>query len=284
MQRNLFIALITLALVIFPGCYSTSVSNHTDVNPTDAVRVLFIGNSLTDFNNLPGMVADIAESHGHTIIYDSYTPGGARLVQHASNIDVLKKFMEQPWTFVVLQEQSQFPGFSYEQLSTDVFPYAKRLSEAIKKANSETSVVFYMAMARRNGDPDNAHISSELLTYEGMQKRVNNAYLEMAKQNKALIAPVGEVWRRVRQQNPDIDLYSDDVHPNVMGTYLAAAVFYATFFQSPSLGSAVPDSIDSKTAGYLQSAVDAVVLGAEEKWNWRLSSQATVIGVESPGV
>lgn len=215
------------------------------------------------------MVADIAESHGHKMIYDSYTPGGARLAHHASDPYVLQKLKEQPWDFVVLQEQSQFPGFSHKQLSTDVFPHAKRLAEAAKKAHRHTSVVFYMAMARRNGDPANKHVSSELMTYEGMQKRVNRCYLEMAKDNHALIAPVGKVWKTIRKQNPNFDLYSDDVHPNKTGTYLAACVFYATLFSSPSTGSSVPRQVNLATAQSLQKVVNRIVLGAGERWDWR---------------
>ncbi|MEE8316858.1 MAG: DUF4886 domain-containing protein, partial [Syntrophobacteria bacterium] len=250
-----------LAFAVF---YAASIQGN---NRT--VRVLFIGNSLTAVNNLPGMVADIAKSHGYKMIYDAYTPGGARLAQHAADAKVLEKLREQPWDFVVLQEQSQFPGFSHKQLSTDVFPYAKRLAEAVKEAHRHTSVVFYMAMARRNGDPANKHVSPELLTYEGMQKRVNRCYLEMAKDNRGLIAPVGEVWKTIRRQNPNFDLYSDDIHPNKTGTYLAACVFYATFFRSPSTGSLAPREVNRATAQSLQKVVDRIVLRAEGRWDWR---------------
>ena len=263
MKKTLCIALAAILLAL-AGFYQASIHGNDRT-----VRVLFIGNSLTAVNNLPGMVADIAKSHGHKMIYDSYTPGGARLAQHASSANVLQKLKEQPWDFVVLQEQSQFPGFSRKQLSTDVFPYAKRLAEEAKKTHYHTSVVFYMTMARRNGDPANKHVSSELLTYEGMQERVNRCYLEMAKDNHALIAPVGEVWKTIRKRSADLALYSDDIHPNKTGTYLAACVFYATFFRSPSTGSSVPRQVNRATAESLQKVVDRIVLRAGGRWDWR---------------
>jgi hypothetical protein len=150
-----------------------------------------------------------------------------------------------------------------------VFPYAERLAEAAKEAHHHTSVVFYMTMARRKGDPANKHVSSELLTYEGMQKRVNRRYLEMAQDNHALIAPVGEVWKTIRKQNPNFSLYSDDIHPNKTGTYLAACVFYATFFYSPSTGSPAPRGVNRATAQSFQKVVDRIVLRAGERWDWR---------------
>jgi hypothetical protein len=227
--------------------------------------VLFVGNSLTHANNLPGMVADIVKSHDREMIYDSYTPGGARLANHASNPKVMQKMNDRDWDFVVFQEQSQYPGFSPKQLSKDVFPYAKRLVEAAKRNSDNTNIVFYMTMARRNGDPDNKNVSPELLTYEGMQKRVNRCYIEMGKNNRALIAPVGEVWKVIRKENPSLNLYSDNVHPNATGTYLAACVFYAVLFNSSSVDSYIPSHVDSPQ--YIQEVVDRIML--TEKWDWR---------------
>jgi hypothetical protein len=263
MRKALFIVFSTI-LIALVGFHLASIHGNDRT-----VKVLFIGNSLTSANNLPGMVANITKSHGYKMVYDSNTRGGARLAHHASNTNVLQKLKEHPWDFVVLQEQSQFPGFSHKQLSTDVFPYAKRLSEAAKKANKHTSVVFYMTMARRNGDPDNKHVSPELITYEGMQERVNRCYLEMAMDNHALIAPVGEIWKTIRERRPDLDIYSDNIHPNMTGTYLAACVFYATFFGSPTTGSSVPHSVNPASAEFFQTVVDGIVLNEGERWDWR---------------
>ena len=213
------------------------------------------------------MIANIAESHGDSMIYDSHTPGGARLADHSSNPQVLVKIKKKSWDFVVFQEQSQYPGFSTKQLHKDVYPYAKRLAKVAKKVHPHASVVFYMTMARRNGDPDNRHISSELLTYEGMQERVNRCYRELAKNNGALIAPVGEVWKDIRESEPDISLYSDDVHPNKTGTYLAACVFYAVLFNSSPVDSYIPSQVNSSTAQYIQEVVD--IIAEVNEWDWR---------------
>ncbi|MFC1746210.1 DUF4886 domain-containing protein [Candidatus Riflebacteria bacterium] len=256
------ISLTVLFLFIVSSIGTVSSDSKT-------VKVLFIGNSLTSANNLPGMVSDIAKSHGYRLLYDSYTPGGARLANHAFDSEVLQKITEKSWNFVVFQEQSQYPGFSKKQLKKDVFPYAKRLAEAVRNANDKSSVVFYMTMARRNGDPDNKNVSSELLTYEGMQKRVNSCYIEMGKNNRGLIAPVGEVWRVIRKEAPDINLYADNVHPNSIGMYLAACVFYTTFFKETSIGSSISPGVNSTSAKYIQRLVDRIVFKQSQKWDWR---------------
>ena len=127
MKKVLSLIFITL-LFAFGFFYFITANGNVRV-----VKILFIGNSLTSANNLPGTVADIAKSHGYRVIYDSHTPGGARLVHHASNSSVLQKIKEKPWDFVVFQEQSQYPGFSSKQLSKDVFPYAKILNKTTIK-------------------------------------------------------------------------------------------------------------------------------------------------------
>jgi hypothetical protein len=262
-KKTLLLSLTAILLVVAGlGVISAGRVNNT-------VRILFIGNSLTSANNLPAMVADIAQSHGVKVIYDAYAPGGARLFHHASNKNVLQKLRKQSWDFVVLQEQSQFPGFGTTQLSTDVFPYATRLVEESKKANPDSSVIFYMTMAHRNGDPANSNVSPELLTYEGTQRRINRTYLKMATDNRALVAPVGEAWRTVREEQPDIVLYADNTHPNPTGTYLAACVFYATLFQSPCSGAAFPRRVNQQIAEFLQKTADGVVLRSGKRWDWR---------------
>ena len=158
---------LSLTAILFAVAGLSAISADRDNN---AVRILFIGNSLTSANDLPAMVAAIAGSRGVKVITDAHVPGGARLRNHASNKKVLRKLRKRSWDFVVLQEQSQSPGFGARQLSTDVFPHAIRLVEESKKANPDTSVIFYMTMAHRNGDPENQRVSSELLTYEGMLK------------------------------------------------------------------------------------------------------------------
>ncbi|MCK5705955.1 MAG: hypothetical protein KAI29_32620 [Cyclobacteriaceae bacterium] len=262
MKKVLSLIFITL-LFAFGFFYFITANGNVRV-----VKILFIGNSLTSANNLPGMVSDIAKSHGYKVIYDLHTPGGARLAHHTSNPKVLLKIKGTSWDFVVFQEQSQYPGFSRKQLSKDVFPYARRLAEAVKNANTRSNVVFYMTMARRNGDPDNKNVSPDLLTYEGMQKRVNRCYIEIGKNNRALIAPVGEVWRIVREEKPRLNLYSDNIHPNVTGTYLAACVFYTTFFGETSVGSSIFSGIERASAQYIQRVVDRVVLQQDRKWDW----------------
>ncbi|MEM6884161.1 MAG: DUF4886 domain-containing protein [Verrucomicrobiota bacterium] len=230
----------------------------------ETVSILFIGNSLTYENNLPKMVKKLAASHGGRVDVESHTIGGARLREHASSTRLQQLFNQQQWDYVVLQEQSQMTGFSEEQIGRDVSPYAKRLVKLAKESSPDTRIIFYMTMARKNGDPENVHAYPDLKTYRGMQRRVNSSYRRLAAENRASIAPVGEIWQAVRRERPQLELYRDSIHPNRTGTYLAACVFYTTIFNQPNKGTYIPYGVDEEAANYICTLIDRTILESTE--------------------
>lgn len=234
----------------------------------NALRVLFVGNSLTSANNLPMMVSDIAKQKGYDMVFDSYTKGGAKLQNHAADDNLRKKLESGSWDFVVFQEQSQLPSFSGLQIAKDVLPFAGSLNSEVKSIDKNSKVIFYMTMARKNGDPANRNVSPDLLTYKGTQKRINKTYLKIARDNSAMLAPVGVVWRKMRKKYPDINLYADNVHPSRLGTYLAACVFYCVLFECSVKDLTPPVGVDHKSALIVQKVVDQVMCKGNGQWDF----------------
>jgi len=214
------------------------------------LRVLFVGNSLTFVNDLPALTAGLAKARNSKMEYEMYAPGGYTLAQHSADAALLGKINEGNWNYVVLQEQSQIPAFPWAE--TQVFPFARKLSQTIRDANPGVKVAFYMTMARKNGDAQNGKYFPEVGTYAGMQKKLNEAYTRMALENQGVLVPVGEVWEKVREQDPALDLYGDEVHPNQAGTYLAACVFYAVLFADSPVGLPHPPQIGDYAAETIQ--------------------------------
>jgi hypothetical protein len=235
-------------LLFLPWDYSFSEPVKT--------RVLFVGNSLTYVNDLPGMIFQMARSRNINMEYDMYAPGGYKLSQHASDPALIDKIRRGKWNFVVLQEQSQRPSFSQHQVEAEVYPYAGKLSRLIRESNPAAGIVFYMTMAWKNGDAESAKILPELGSYAGMQQNIIASYTKMAQQNQGLLAPVGIAWRNVRSGRPAVNLYGDNTHPNIAGSYLAACVFYGVLFKDSPKGLPCPSQIDVDTARYLQDMAD----------------------------
>lgn len=233
----------------------------------DTIRVLFIGNSYTYVNDLPNTFRQLAASAGKVVEVDNNAPGGYTFQQHTTNATTLSKINQGNWDFVVLQEQSQMPSFPPGQVQNDVFPYAQQLDQLIHQADSCTKTVFYMTWGRKYGDASNCGNYSPLCTYEGMQMRLRNSYLQMAQDNNAMVAPAGMAWRSSWYNDSTINLWSSDFsHPSLEGTYLTACTFYSTMFREPSSGLSYTAGINAATASFLQHMADSTVLDSLGNW------------------
>lgn len=231
-----------------------------------SVNVLFIGNSYTEVNDLPGMVQQIAASMGDQLTYQSNTPGGCTFSQHCTNRS-MELICSGGWDVVVLQEQSQYPSFPQSQVEAEVFPYAARLVDSVYAHNPCCEPMFYMTWGRKNGDAVNAQYFSVLGTYEGMDSMLCERYTYMAQQNDASLCPVGRVWRYLRENHRDIELYQpDESHPSVAGTYAAACAFYVMFFHRDPAAITYSASLPDPAAHTIRLAVRSVVYESLPQW------------------
>ena len=70
-----------------------------------------------------------------------------------------------------------------------------------------------------------------------MQAGLTRAYVGIAKELHADVAPVGAAWQRAMQEDRTLELYMPDgSHPSANGTYLAACMFYAALLDTSPLG------------------------------------------------
>jgi len=232
-------------------------------------KALFLGNSYTYVNDLPGLLKNIALSFGDTLNTQQNTPGGYYFAAHVTQPTTLSLIQAEQWDFVILQEQSQIPSLPQSITGSDYsVPHSITLDSLIKHNSPCTETVFYMTWGRENGDASFCGQHPPVCTYDGMQQELRNTYLLMADTNKSTVSPVGAAWKNVRDNYPAINLYSTDgSHPNIHGSYLAACVFYATLFQKSPIGSSyIPAGITSNNAAILQSVASSTVLDSIELW------------------
>src|SRR5688500_12967856 len=91
-------ALAVIALGAVAGC-----SMLTAPERRLPQRVLFIGNSLTESNNLPGLVQAMADSAGLSITVKAVTLGATNLLDHWNGAEALAE-IDRGWDVVVLQQ------------------------------------------------------------------------------------------------------------------------------------------------------------------------------------
>ena len=225
-------------------------------------KVLFIGNSLTSYHDIPLLVNMIAAEKGQDIDVASFAPGGAHFESHALNAELSELIRLTKWDKVILQEQSQRTAFGLEQRSREVFPYAINLVQKIRASSPEADVIFYMTFAHKEGDQNNKDVIPEIGTYMGMQKPIIESYQILAEENQARIAPVGFIWTKYLDANPSVDLYEDDRHQNKTGAYLIACTLFVTMFpNSTCQGNNVPRvlDIDPLIARSIESKIDEIM-------------------------
>jgi hypothetical protein len=257
MNRWIYL-LIIFVLVLFFFSWPKSDNNAVaGCGSKRTQKVLFIGNSYTSFNNLPNLVKDIACSGGHKLEVTTFTPGGYKFSQHAKDKRVLELIASERWSFVILQNQSQVPGWKPAHVSAKSTPYAVALVRAIKSKNQKTKIIYFVTWGRENGDSQNCGYYSKVCTFEGNTQALLNGYSLYRNAAGGKLARVGSAWKAV-VDDPDSpfdsgELWSGDhSHPELRGSYLAACTIFATIYNKSPSGLHYPTSLSSGDAAYLQ--------------------------------
>ncbi len=254
MKKHIVLFVLWVVGALFSGgvCYAQTLDKEVLAN--DSVRVLFVGNSYTYYNDMPLLVRSLASSSGDKLAVKMVTNGGWRLRQHAADSITLAAIAEGGWDYVVFQEQSKEPSNGREWVAEHTFPVVDRLDKYRRLHNPGGQTVFYMTWGYNND------------TYEQMQQGVCETYIELTSHFGALCAPVGIAWRRIRTERPDITLYNpDNSHPSLEGSYLAANIFYTLLFQHPYTSNFTAE-LPTETAGYLQQIAQETVFANKELW------------------
>jgi Secretion system C-terminal sorting domain/PKD domain len=234
---------------------------------SQTLDVLFIGSSYTSYNNMPQMLTDIATSKADTIYFETNEPLGTDFEFFATDTAVHNKIYSRQWDYVVLQERSILPALDTLSVQENVYPFAEKLDSIILANNNCTETIFFMTWGKENGDSLFCTNYPPVCTYEGMQQRLRESYLQMAENNHGTVSPVGEAWKKVRALFPAIELYNpDESRPSVHGSYLAACVFYASLFHKSPIGAIYPSVITPDDALSIQTISSETVLDSLFLW------------------
>lgn len=233
------------------------------------LRVFFVGNSYTFYNNMPQMVADIAASMGDTLEFDSHTVGGYRLQDHwnPGGDPCPGKVKTGHWDYVVLQEQSQWPAYGQMGPSHPTYYSAEAFNKIIHDSAKCTSVMFYMTWGYKDGDLNNCPNPPFWCTYEGMDSVLRARYMQLADSFDATISPAGPVRRYIRANHPGIELYTaDGSHPTVEGSYAVACAFYTALFKKDPTLVTFNSTIPAADAANIRAAAKKVAYDSLAYW------------------
>lgn len=205
-----------------------SKNEETDSMTTSdkSLKILFIGNSYTYYNDMPQIFEKLATENGKDLEIFSVTKGSRKLCDFMNNDEYTQKLdslvAEHHFDFCFLQEQSVLPITNYDLFLDGV----KHLDE--KLSDSVDSVVLYATWARKEGHKTLADLG---LTAEEMTSKLHIAYKDAADVIGAGVSPVGLAFENALESgSTELCVNDNSSHPTYAGSCLAALTHYYTVY------------------------------------------------------
>lgn len=233
---------------------------------TDSVRVLWIGNSFTFYNDVPGMVEEMGKENGVNVSVTRILKGGEKFSGHLQNQELHRQLERGVWDYIVLQEFSSTPAYSTKYVAENILPYAARIDSLAKKYSPGVETVYYMTWGHKYGNTRQTDYPLDD-SYELMQDRIATTYIDMAYENNGTVSPVGIAWRNIRKNHPEIELYiEDNFHPSLAGSYLAANTIFATIYGKPFKLLKI-EGLTTQEREILHDEAETTALSEIQTWN-----------------
>jgi hypothetical protein len=202
-------------------------------------EVLFIGNSLTYYHEMPLMLQSIFNEKGIKVNIQQNTLPGISLSYHLKEPSTLAKLKSQDWDYVILQEgtvQALIP-----EVRDFVFaPSVYKLDSLIKIKRGKTILYqsypisiypekyCYPSFLIRNEIPEREYCSENLVSSTQEFEIIESSFKSIAKKISCDVAPVGYYFELCKKKYPELNLFesASDTHPSTLGAYLIACVFF----------------------------------------------------------
>lgn len=244
--------LLIILVIAFTSCKSHKTK------PTEELNVLFIGNSLTYFYDMPQTLQMMLNETHPNIKIDQSTFPGQSLSGHLSDIITSRtengistrkkeegetteteiKIAEKNWDIIILQTGT----VSVLIPENRDIKVNKAISDVKKLvSNQECKFILFNTWPSKNEYPEQYCYPSRMIdksiekdrccspTLENLEqetKLINESYDLVAKKNSLIKSDNGNKFYDVRTSHTEIELYEDDIHPNKYGAFLNACVFY----------------------------------------------------------
>lgn len=245
---------ILLVLLILSGlnCRSQNENTAKDVN------VLFIGNSLSYYHDMPQTVQKMVDETHPTIKIEQITFPGMSITDHLSNIVTSKtengiatrikvegekteteiKIAEKKWDVIILQTGTVSVLIPENRIQK----VGKAIAE-IKKlvTNPNCKFILFQTWPSKKNYPEQYCYPSFMIDpllkkdeccspiLESLEQEfalIKACYNLVATENNLIESSNGSKFFEVLQNYPEIELYEDESHPNANGAFLNACIFY----------------------------------------------------------
>jgi hypothetical protein len=227
------LSLLMLASTL--GCLGSSPAATTGL-VGEGTRILFIGNSLTYVNDVPGILQALADSASdEKLAVASRTLPNYALIDHWVDGVAPREIAKGGWGWVVMQQ-----GWTPAGIYRDTLRLAARnLGAEISKIGAKAAMYQTWPPVDRPNQ-----FAGSIESYELAASDIGGE-----------VFPVARAWLAAWDRDRAIQLYSDGLHASVAGSYLAAVVMYACIFDRSPVG--LPATLRTRAGAVIR--VDAAI-------------------------
>ncbi|MDO4459062.1 MAG: hypothetical protein Q4C42_03110 [Clostridia bacterium] len=176
------------------------------------MKVLFLGNSHTYYNDMPHIFENICKEREKNVEVHMQAHPGVTYEWHLSeNTELRYAMMYGHYDYIIMQQASHIPCPSKEETHRD----AKTI----------------IAMAKDNGVTPIQTMPWAEKDYPEHQATMYDVFCSLHDETGIRLNPVGNVFEDVLSNHPEINMYwLDNRHASAYGSYAAAMCAYATIF------------------------------------------------------
>lgn len=205
--RSVAWLLVAAVLVIAPA---------QPTRASEPMRVLFVGNSLVYYGNLPGVFDALAAANGHATRSTIIASGGETLAGHLEGGQVAEVLASGRFDYVVLQERGGDLVSGFGPDARDAAHEAFAALATMAREDGATPVLFGTYQPHE-------HSSARLVETEAA----------LAAQHGVAHVAVSEQLREAVAARPDVEWYAEDgMHPGPDHALLTSALLYRAIFGS----------------------------------------------------
>ena len=257
--RSFPVAIFSLAIMLF-------IASTLPLSSKEPIKILFIGSSYFNYNNLPELFLQLSEQSGKEVYIDQHMPSGLFLSDHAENSVTRSKIRTKDWDYVILQGVGVVMAYPDSIIEHPFQPAMKSLMKDIARNNPESKTVYCLPWAFEDGMTWKTGWKD---SYVDMQEKIVQNTMDYSEQMEFMVAPVGVAWSVVLKEKAYPLHYlhfTDWNHPNHRGSYLMACVLYSSIFQESSENIEFSSDLDQEEALYFRTIASKTVLDSLQYW------------------
>lgn len=245
-------------------------------------KILFVGNSLTFYNDMPKMLQMMLNESDAHITVDQSTFPGFSLDGHLNSIIIKEdenmvytrekepneftktelKLQSNQYDVVVLQEQTgqvlipEIRNLRTERAIEKFRELAEPNAQILLFQNFPTNATYPKSFCKKintdpNTDEKTQFCSDTIGNLRAEMQGLKDAFVQL-KGDKNTIN-IGESFYNVMNQNPNLNLYEDDSHPSLAGSFLIALQFYKCLTNKNPQNLKYIGSLNATDADYLKT-------------------------------